>query len=119
MNLKLATTLVVVASACLATASTAGAAGAGAVCPTFKQGRLTFHPETLGTGWTCSSAKPWIVKLIADPVHVGSRNVPLTNGPRGYHCLATPFRQGGHATSGACFKGTIAFPGSGFAWVTG
>ena len=117
MNRKLAI-LVVVASACLAAASTGGAAGAGKVCPTFKQGRLTFHPETLGTGWTCASAKPWIVKLIGDRVPVGSRNVPLTNGPSGYHCLATPFRRRGRATSGACFKGTIAFPRSGFAWIT-
>src|SRR4029077_17978598 len=90
MNRRIAS-LVVVASACLATASTAGATGAGQICPTFKQGKLTFHPETVGKAWTCASAKPWIVKLIGDPVHVGSRNVPLTNGPRGYHCLATPF----------------------------
>jgi hypothetical protein len=116
---RMLATLAVLASACLAAASTAGAVGTGKVCPTFKQGRLTFHPETLGTGWTCESAKPWIVKLIGDRVHVGSRNVPLTNGPGGYHCLATPLSRSGHATSGACFKGTIAFPRSGFAWITG
>ena len=42
--------------------------------------------------------------------------VPLTNGPRGYHCAADPTSEGGHATAGHCIKGTIAFPRSGFAW---
>lgn len=116
MKPKLAT-LIVVASACLAAAST-DASGAGQLCATFKQGRLTYHSQTLGSGWTCASAKSWIVKLIGDRVPIASKNVPLTNGPSGYHCLATPFSRGGHATSGACFKGTIAFPGSGFAWNT-
>ena len=50
MNVKLAT-LVVVTSACLAAASTAGASRAAQVCPTFKQGKLTYHLETLGTRW--------------------------------------------------------------------
>jgi len=115
MNWKLAT-LVVVASVSLATASTVGAARAGKLCPSFKQGGRSYHSETLGTGWTCASAKPWIVKLSSDRVHVGIANVPLTNGPRGYHCSANPFSRGGRATAGQCFKGTLAFPRSGFAW---
>jgi len=115
MNRKLAT-LVVVASVCLAAASTVGAAPAGQLCRSFKQGGRSYHWETLGTGWTCASAKPWVVKLSNDRVHVGSTNVPLTNGPRGYHCSANPFSRGGRATAGQCFKGTLAFPKSGFAW---
>jgi hypothetical protein len=74
MNRTLAA-LVVVASLCLAAASTAGAGRAAAVCPSFKQG-----------------------------------------GPRGYHCFAEPDSRRGRATSGTCFKGTLAFPGTGFAW---
>jgi hypothetical protein len=110
--------LLVVASACLAAASTAGAARDGQVCQSFKLRGLTFKWETVGSGWTCSSAKPWIVKLSADRVHVTGTNVPLANGPRGYHCVATPFSRGGRATGGACLKGTFAFPKSGFSWFT-
>ncbi len=68
MNRKLAA-LVVVASLCLAAASTAGAARAAAVCPSFKQGGRTYQWETLGSSWTCKSAKAWVVKLIGDPIH--------------------------------------------------
>ena len=80
------------------------------VCSPFKQGGRTYRSETLGTGWTCASAKAWIVKLIGDRVHIVSKSVPLTNGPRGYHCAADPTSEGGHATAGHCIKGTIAFP---------
>lgn len=116
MNRKLAL-LVVAAALSLLAASTAGAARTGQICRSFKLGGHAYTWETIGTSWTCGSAKPWIVKLIGDRVPPGSRNVPLTNGPRGYHCLSTPFRRGGHATAGACFKGTIAFPITGFSWL--
>lgn len=115
MKRKLAA-LIVATSACLAAASTVGAAGTGQLCRSFNQGGRSYHLETLGAGWTCTSAKPWVAKLIGDPVHVTSRNVPLANGPRGYHCSANPLSRGGHATAGQCIKGTIAFPQSGFAW---
>ena len=108
--------LVVVAALSLAAASTAGAAHTGQVCRPFKQGGHTYTWETIGTSWTCTSAKPWVVTLIGDRAHVVSKNVPLTNGPRGYHCSANPGSRRGRATDGACFKGTIAFPISGFAW---
>jgi hypothetical protein len=110
--------VVFAASACLAVASFAGAAHAGQFCSPFKQGHRTYHWETLGTGWTCGSAKRWIAKLIPDRVHVTSKNVPLKNGPRGYHCNATPGSSGGHATNGECFTGTLAHPKSGFAWTS-
>jgi hypothetical protein len=108
--------LVISATAASVTASAVRAQPAGQLCRKFTQGRLAFTSQTVGTGWTCAAAKSWIVKLSNDRVRVSARNVPLTNGPRGYHCLATPFSRGGRATSGTCFKGTIAFPGSGFAW---
>ena len=94
------------------------AAPTAQVCGPFKQGRLTFKSFTLGTHWTCSSAKSWIIKLSVDKIQVTTRNVPLTNGPRGYHCLATTGSKGGQATAGTCFTGTITFPGNGFAWST-
>jgi hypothetical protein len=119
MNRKVALLVVVgavAASECLATSPSAGAAHTAKVCANFKQGGRTYRSETLGTGWTCASAKAWIVKLIGDRVHIVSKSVPLTNGPRGYHCAADPTSAGGHATAGHCIKGTIAFPQSGFAW---
>jgi hypothetical protein len=117
MKWKLAT-VVVATAACLAVASIAGAAPTGQFCSPFKQGKRTYHWQTLGTGWTCGSARRWIAKLIRDRVHVTSKNVPLKNGPRGYHCNATPGSSGGHATSGECFTGKLAFPKSGFAWTS-
>jgi hypothetical protein len=119
MNRTIASMVVigaVAASVCLATATNAGAAPAAKVCASFRQGGRTYRSETLGTGWTCASAKAWIVKLIGDRVHISAKSVPLTNGPRGYHCAADPTSKGGHATAGHCIKGTIAFPQSGFAW---
>ena len=121
MNRKLALLLavgVVSACACLATATNADAARSGKVCSPFKRNGASYQYETVGTGWTCASAKSWIVELIRDRVHVSTRNVPLTNGPRGYHCAANTGSQGGHATAGQCIKGTVAFPRSGFAWFT-
>ena len=115
MNRKLAT-LVLVASVCLVTASSVGATGAGQLCRSFKQGALTYTSQTIGTKWTCGSAKTWILKLSADRVGHVTRNVTLKNGPRGYHCFANPVSRGGRATAGDCFTGTIAFPKSGFAW---
>ena len=99
----------------MAVASAGEAAPAAQVCPPFKTSGVRLTYETLGNSWTCSAAKTWIVKLAADHVAASNVNVPLKNGPRGYHCLATPRKQK-FAVSGACFKGTIAFPGTGFAW---
>jgi hypothetical protein len=108
--------LAIAVTAALGTPSLVRAAPTAQLCRPFKAGGLTFRSETLGTGWTCSSARSWISRLSQDRVRVTTRNVALRNGPSGYHCIATPNSRGGRATSGACFKGTIAFPGSGFAW---
>jgi hypothetical protein len=108
--------LAISVTAALTTASAVRAEPAAQVCPKFSHGRLTFTSETLGNSWTCAAAKSWILRVANDRIRHSSRNIPLRNGPRGYHCIATPVSRGGHATSGACFKGTIAFPGTGFAW---
>lgn len=109
--------VVVLASMCLAAASTGRAATAGKICPVVKQGRITYRSQTVGTAFTCASAKAWIMKLSLDHVpRPVMKQVPLTNGPRNYHCFAMPGSRGGHATSGSCIKGTLAFPKAGFAW---
>ena len=115
MNRKLAT-LFLIAAACLASASTAAATRTGQVCRSFTHDGMTYRFETIGTGWTCGSAKTWIVKLSGDRVAAAAENLPLKNGPRGYHCFATLARAG-RASAGTCIKGTIAFPKSGFGWI--
>lgn len=110
------TLVLVVLGAALAVASAGEANSAAQVCTPFKTSGVKLAYETLGHSWTCRAAKAWIVKLAADHVAASAVNVPLKNGPSGYHCLATPRRQS-LAVSGTCFKGTLAFPGTGFAWL--
>jgi len=66
MNRKLVP--LALACACLAAASTARAARAGQVCQPYKLSGKAYNLETVGTGWTCVSAKSWAVKLSADRV---------------------------------------------------
>jgi hypothetical protein len=110
-----AVVLALVATAALAATSAVPAAAAGKVCPTFSKAGLKYQWETAGTGFTCTTAKPWVLKLIKDPVDTSSGNVALTNGPKGLHCYAS-LDEKGHASGGLCYKGTVAFPKSGFTW---
>lgn len=114
MRRKLILVLVALGAA-LAVAS-AGEAAAPQVCPSFKTSGFKLNYETLGHSWTCSAAKAWIVKFAAEHVAASDLNVPIKNGPAGYHCLVTPRKQN-LAISGTCFKGTLAYPGTGFAWL--
>jgi hypothetical protein len=116
MNPKLAM-LVVMASACLAAASTAGAAPAGHYCPSFSKGGLTYR-LFISNGLTCGYGKTWAVKLSSDRVTVDPnvQNVPLSNGPSGFRCFARA-RTKGHASAGLCYKGSLAFPKSEFTWL--
>ena len=106
--------VVVMIALMLASVPGVGAAPAGVTCPSFSKSGLKYQWSTLGTGWTCSSAKPWVLKLVADPVKVGGL-VPLHNGPAGYHCVAEAHKKG-HASTGQCYKHTLALPKSGFDW---
>ena len=110
------TALLLVLGATLAAASTVRAVPAAQICRTFKLSGLDTAYFTIGNKWTCSSAKAWIVKLAADSVPPSNHNIPLKNGPGGYHCLAEPHTQN-RAVAGTCFTGTIKFPGTGFAWL--
>lgn len=87
------------------------------ICPTITLSGVKLFSETVGHTWTCSAAKAWIVKLAADNVGPSNVDIKLKNGPHGYHCIAEPRKQS-HAVDGACFTGSKAFPGTGFAWVT-
>jgi hypothetical protein len=105
----------VAAVAPLAGAAAGRAAPAGELCKTFETAGLKVQWETAGTGWTCSSAKPWVVKLIDDHVRPALGSVPLRNGPHGYHCFAVS-EKNGHVSGGLCYLGTLAYPKSGFTW---
>jgi hypothetical protein len=94
----------------------AGTASAAAqVCPKLSVAGAKYSWETVGTGFTCGNAKHWVLHLIRDRVDTSSGKVALTNGPKGYHCFAVSDRKG-VASDGQCYKGTLAFPKSGFAW---
>jgi hypothetical protein len=96
-------------------AASSRAATTGSLCPAFAHGGLTYHWETVGTGWTCWSARPWVVKLSSDRVGAAAGSVKLTNGPKGYHCFASSTHKG-YASGGLCYAGTLAYPKSGFTW---
>jgi hypothetical protein len=99
----------------LAATSNVPATAAGKVCPSFSKSGLKYFSETVGSGFTCTTAKTWVLKLIKDSVDTTGGQVALHNGPKGYHCVATDDAKG-HASVGACYKGTLAFPKSGFLW---
>jgi hypothetical protein len=107
--------LALAATAVSTVASAVPAAAAGKVCPSFSQSGVKYFSEVVGTGFTCNTAKTWVLKLSKDPVDTTAGRAALSNGPKGYHCVATDDAKG-HASVGACFKGTLAFPKSGFLW---
>ena len=110
------TSMLALVAVALALASNAGATRAAAICKSFKYGGLSYTSETLGSSWSCGAAKTWIEKLSADKVGKLTGSKPLKNGPLGLHCFATPNSIRGRATAGACIKGTLAYPGTGFSW---
>jgi len=67
---------------------------------------------------TCGYAKGWVATLSGDPVTVDPnvQTVRLSNGPSGFRCFARA-RKYGHASTGLCYKGNLAFPTSEFSWV--
>src|SRR5262245_23728483 len=107
--------LVLVSAAVLTATSQGQASAAAKVCPTFSSAGLKYFSETVGTGFTCGTAKTWVLKLIKDPADTSSGPVTLNNGPKGYHCRASDDAKG-RASVGVCYKGTLAFPTSGFLW---
>ncbi len=99
------------------TINTVGAVPSAAqVCKSFTKGGTTFRWSTVGTGFTCASAKSMVAKLSSETFPQKGQKVTLTGGPKKYHCVATT-DDTGRATVGACYLGTAAFPKSGFQWL--
>lgn len=71
--------------------------------------------EVVGTAFTCGNAKHWVLTLLSDHVR-GTSRVPLTGGPRGYHCIGTQIDTKGYPYWGMCYQHTLAFPKNGISW---
>jgi hypothetical protein len=110
-----ATLLAVVVAALLGSTSIGRAAtAANAICNPFTVNGHRIQWEVIGT-WTCKTAKPWVVKFDSTRVTPRAASIPL-HGPAGYHCAATRESKSGFVIDGLCYKGTVAFPKSGFSW---
>jgi len=86
---------------------------AGAVCKSFSASGLKLRWSVIGNV-SCSQAKPWLVKILADRGKPGAKAV-IKNAPRGFHCSATDDSKG-RPFAGACYTGTIQFPKNAFQW---
>ena len=101
------------AVAVLGAAKAQAAPTVGSVCKSFSVSGLKYQWSAIGNV-TCSQAKPWLLKLLADQGTPGAK-FTLKSGPKGFHCTATadskrrPF-------AGACYTGTPAFPKNGLQW---
>jgi hypothetical protein len=84
-------------------------------CKPFTKDGVKIQWSTVGTGFTCASAKATVMKLSSEHFTPTDKKVKLTGGPKGYHCFGTPDHTG-RTTIGACYLGTVAFPKSGFQW---
>lgn len=85
----------------------------GAVCKSFSASGLKLRWSVIGSV-SCSQAKPWLVKILADRGKAGAK-ASIKNAPRGFHCFATDDSKG-RPSAGACYTGTIQFPTNGFQW---
>lgn len=90
-----------------------GAPSAGSICKSLSVSGLKYQWSVIGSV-TCSQAKPWLLKLLADHGAPGAK-VAFKNGPTGFHCSATADSKG-RPSAGACYTGTVAFPKNGFQW---
>ena len=108
-----------VAVACAAVMALAGAVPAAALragqtCPAFSASGSKYLVITYKST-TCSTAQAWLPKLVADKDPKAYGSFTLTNGPKGFHCIAVR-AQHGRAAQGECYSGTEAFPKAGFQW---
>jgi len=104
---------VVAVGACGAATSAQAAPTGGAVCKSFVASGLTLRWSVIGNV-SCSEAKPWLVKILADHGKPGAKAV-IGNAPRGFHCSASDDAKG-RPFAGACYTGTLKFPTNGFQW---
>jgi hypothetical protein len=108
-------TLVAAVAAFLLSAGPASALRAGQACPFSASGSKYVVFTYKST--TCSTAQTWLPKLVADKDPKPYGPVTLTNGPKGYHCIAVR-AVNGRAAQGECYSGNMAFPTGGFQWST-
>ena len=95
-------------------ASVAQAAPAGAVCKSFSTSGQKLQWSVIGNV-TCSKAKPWVVKILAQ--HGKPNAQAVIKPPTGFHCRATDDAKGIPAV-GACYTGTVVHPKNGFQWLS-
>jgi hypothetical protein len=86
---------------------------AGSICKAVSASGSKYQWSVIGNV-TCSQAKPWLLKLLADNGPPDAK-LMLKNGPKGFHCTATADSKG-RPSAGACYTGTPAFPKNGFQW---
>src|SRR3954454_24827694 len=112
--------LVAIAFLCLAvvpavadtTSASAAVPGKAAVCPSLTSAGVKVQWSVVGSGWTCTSAKKWVAKLVGEKHNTSATKVTFTDGPKSYTCSGAADKTG-HVTAGACYKGTAAHPTSG------
>lgn len=94
--------------------STRAAPAGGAVCKSFSASGLKLQWSAIGSV-SCSQAKPWLVKILADHGKPDTKAV-INNAPKGFHCSASDDSKG-RPSAGACYTGTVAHPNNGFQWL--
>ena len=99
-----------------AAAVPASAQRAGQTCPAFSASGSKYLVITYKST-TCSTAQAWLPKLVVDKDPKAYGSITLTNGPKGYSCIAVRALKG-RAAQGECYSGTEAFPKAGFQWST-
>ena len=107
--------LAVVPAAADTTSASAAVPEKAAVCPSLTSAGVKVQWSVVGSGWTCSSAKKWVVKLVGEQHDKSAAKVTFTDGPKHYTCSGAA-DDTGHVTAGACYKGSLAHPASGFQW---
>jgi hypothetical protein len=106
----------VVAATFVVVVPTALGASTGHACPSFSKRGLTYQ-LFISNNLTCGFGKTWAQKLSGDSVTVDPnvQTAPLSNGPSGYRCFARA-RTKGRASTGLCYKGSLAFPKAEISW---
>jgi hypothetical protein len=109
-------TLVVAVAVLLVAALQASAVRSGQTCPSFSASGSKYLVITYKST-SCRTAQAWLPKLVADKDPKAYGSFVLSNGPKGFHCMAVR-AVSGRAAQGECYSGTSAFPKAGFQWST-
>jgi hypothetical protein len=113
------TGLVPLLAVAAALAVSAPAQAASSPCKSVTKYGRTYRWSVVGAAFTCGSARPYLLRVIAGAAPAGTGVLKLKHGPRGYKCESGYLDAKRRPLAGACFKGTLAFPVSGFQWLGG